>query len=380
MYTITGSTEQQKDCCKTALISIHQGNAVLSWGMAMASTERRQDMNKISVIWVIGLLIAASCGGTSAAEWANPQILATPEIVKKNIDNPDWIIVDCRPLPQYINGHIPGAISLGRKCDKALRDSTDRAFRDISKYERLLGKVGISNDTHVVFYHGDQWTLLDASVGFWILEYLGHDKAYLLDGGINAWRKAGYRLDKKPARKESKIFKAHVVASRYGSTDEVLQVAQATTPGVQLLDSRTMAEHNGSEVHSLRGGHIPNTTINVSHETTLATQKNRKSGKLETIEYLDPDATSKAFATLDKNKRTIAYCHTGTRAAMTYLQLRLLGFKDPANYDESWRVYGSNVSYPVESEQWFDFWNAQWKVEDLERRMKELEKQLAKKK
>lgn len=336
-------------------------------------------MNKVSIIWLINLLIATCCGVTYAAEWANPQLLATPDTVKKNADNPNWVIVDCRPLPDYIKGHIPGAISLGQKCDKALRDTTDRAFRDISKYEKLLGKVGISNDTHVVFYHDNQWTLLDAAVAFWILEYLGHDKVYLLDGGIDAWRKAGNRLDTKPSRKPSKTFKAKMNAKRYGSSDEILKIAQAASSKVQLIDSRAVVEHDGSEVHSLRGGHIPNTTINVSHETTLATQKNRKTGKAETTGYLDPNSASKAFASLDKNKRTIAYCHTGTRAAMTYLQLRLLGFKDPANYDESWRVYGSNVSYPVENEQWFDFWNAQWKAEDLERRIKELEKKLAKK-
>ena len=337
-------------------------------------------MNRISLIWLISMLIAISSNATYAVEWTNPQLLASPDTVKKNIDSPDWVIVDCRPLADYIKGHIPGAISLGQKCDKALRDSTDRAFRDISKYEKLLGKVGISNKSHVVFYHDNQWTLLNAAVAFWILEYVGHDKVYLLDGGIDAWRKAGNRLDTKPARKPSKTFTAKMNASRYGSTDEILKIAQANASAVQLLDSRTSAEHDGSEVHSLRGGHIPNTTINVSHETTLATQKNRKSGKDETTGYLDPDAASKALSSLDKNKRTIAYCHTGTRAAMTYLQLRLLGFKDPANYDESWRVYGSNVYYPVESEQWFDFWNAQWKADDLERRIKKLEKSLAGKK
>lgn len=336
-------------------------------------------MNKAPIVWLINILIVTLCKTAYAAEWANPQLLATPDIIKKNADNPNWIIVDCRPLPDYIKGHIPGAISFGQKCDKALRDSTERAYRDISKYERLLGKVGIGNDSHVVFYHDNQWTLLDSSVAFWILEYLGHDKAYVLDGGIDAWRKAGNRLSKKPSRKPSKTFKAKMNAKRYGSTDEILKIAQATSSKVQLLDSRTAGEHDGSEVHSLRGGHIPNTTINVSHETTLGTKKNRKTGKDEITGYLDPNAASKAFASLDKNKRTIAYCHTGTRAAMTYLQLRLLGFKDPANYDESWRVYGSNVTYPVENEQWFDFWNAQWKTEDLERRVKELEKKLAKK-
>jgi len=329
--------------------------------------------------WILGLLLAG-LSGLSSAEWANPQLLVTPDTVEENINKPDWVVVDCRPLNEYITGHIPGAISLGDKCDKALRDATERAFRDTSKYEKILGKVGISNDSHIVFYHGDQWTLLDASVAFWILEYLGHDKVYLLDGGIDAWRKTGKRLSNKPTRKEPKVFKANPVTGRYATSEEMLLVGKGEVSGIQVIDSRTKSEFNGSEVHALRGGHIPHTTINVSHEKTLATRKNRKTGKTEAMEYLDPDAVSREFAALDKNKRTVAYCHTGTRAAMTYLQLRLLGFKDPANYDESWRVYGSNINFPVENEQWFDFWNAQWQIEDLKRRLKDLEKLLAKKK
>jgi thiosulfate/3-mercaptopyruvate sulfurtransferase len=88
----------------------------------------------------------------AAADWANPELLVTPETVKQNIDKPDWVVVDCRSLKDYAKGHIPGAISLGNRCDKALRDSTSRAFRETSKYEKLLGKVGIGNDTHVVVY------------------------------------------------------------------------------------------------------------------------------------------------------------------------------------------------------------------------------------
>ena len=330
-------------------------------------------MNKRYTTWLSGAFIIGIC--TSAlAGWANPDLLVTPEAVDANIDKPDWVVVDCRPLQDYIKGHIPGAISFGNKCDKALRDETERAFRDITRYERILGKVGIGNNTNVVFYHDNQWTLLDASVAFWVLEYLGHDKVYILDGGVDAWRKAGKRLSKKPTRKDSTEFKAHPVMSRYATSEEMVQVGKGELTGLQLIDSRTKAEHDGSETHALRGGYIPNTTINVSHETTLAMKKDSKTGNMVVTEYLDPDVVAEKFAGLDKSKRTVAYCHTGTRASMTYLQLRLLGFEEPANYDESWRVYGSNIDFPVANEQWFDFWNAQWQLSDLQRRLAELEK------
>ncbi len=340
-------------------------------------------MIKISIwrslgVAVVALSLGVWANAAAAAEWANPELLATPESVKQNIDKPNWVVVDCRSLEDYAKGHIPGAISLGNSCSKALRDVTSRAFRDISKYEKLLGKVGIGNDTHVIVYHGDMKTITSATVAFWILEYLGHDKVQVLDGGLDAWRKAGNRLDSKPAVRKPTTFKANVVASRYGSTDEVLKIANGELPDVQLLDSRTTKEHAGTDMRAIRGGHVPNTILNVSHKATLAQAKDPKSGKMGPIAYFDVDVVSAKFAPLDRSKRTIGYCQTGTRSTMTYLQLRLLGFKDPANWDDSWRVYGSQVSFPVANEQWYNFSSLNNKVRALEAKVKTIEAALKK--
>lgn len=323
--------------------------------------------------WCIAtLLFAGWAGVAAAAQWANPELLVDAKTVKENIGKANWVVVDCRDLKDYAKGHIPGAISFGKRCKKALRDSTSRLHRDAARYEKMLGKAGIGNDSHVVFYYGDLKTLTDATVGFWLMEYLGHDKTHVLNGGLDAWRKAGYRLDNKPARKEATTFKAKVAASSYGETAEVLEVAGGESKA-QLVDSRTANEHKGADIRAIRGGHVPNTTINASHLDTLAKAKNPKTGKLETIAYLDPDAASKAFAGLDKGKRTLAYCQTGTRSTLTYMQLRLLGFKAPANWDESWRVYGSQLAYPVEGEQWYNFAGVNKKVKKLEKQVAALE-------
>ncbi len=63
---------------------------------------------------------------------------------------------------------------------------------------------------------------------------------------------------------------------------------------------------------------------------------------------------------------------------MTYLQLRALGFKDVANWDESWRVYGSQLTYPVAGEQWFNFAGLNNKVKTLEKKIAQMEKAAAK--
>ncbi len=314
-----------------------------------------------------------------AAQWANPGLLMSAEDVGKNISKSDWVVIDCRNLEDYAKGHIPGAISLGKDCKKALRDGTSRVFKDASRYEKILGKVGIGNDTHVVFY-GDSKskTVESAAVGFWVLEYLGHGNVHVMNGGLDAWSKAGKPLATEPTIKQPATFKAKVMKDMIATTDEILQIAKGQKKGVQLIDSRSKGEYEGSDIRALRGGHVPNTTINIPHTETFDMAKDPATGKDKATPFLSPDAVEKAYASLDKNKRTIAYCQTGTRSTIAYLELRLLGFKNPANWDDSWIVWGSGIhkGYPVEDEQWLDL----SKIKALEDEVKKLKEKLEEKK
>lgn len=322
---------------------------------------------------VAGLLAALVAFAPAAlAKWVNADLLLTPEQLQKNLDKPDWVVVDCRALEDYLKGHIPGAISLGRPCGSALRDPTSRVL-EAKRYEDILGRVGISNAHHVVFYHGDMKELTDATTGFWVMEYLGHDKVHVLNGGLDAWRKAGLRLSDKPERREPSTFKVKVVASRLSTTEEVLTIARGQTKGVQLIDSRTAREYKGEDIRSVRGGHVPNTTVNISHLDTLPKVKDPKTEKMVETAYLDADIAAKAFDKLDKSARAVAYCQTGTRSTLTYLQFRLMGFKDPANWDDSWRVYGAKLEYPVADEQWYDFAKVNSDLRALQDKVKALE-------
>ena len=338
---------------------------------------------KMRILIVAGFYLLIATGIAVAAEWANPDLLVTPEQVQQNIDKSDWVVIDARELKDYAKGHIPGAISLGKRVKKALRDSTARVYKDVSKYENLLGKAGIDNNTHVVFYHGDEKTLTDATVGFWVMEYLGHDKVHFMDGGLEAWRNSGFRLAKEPTIKEPKTFAANVAASRYASTDEIFEIAMGQKDGVQVIDSRSKKEYDGDDIRALRGGHVPNTTINVSHKDTMIKELDKKTEKMEATGFIDAKAVQEKFASLDRNKRTIGYCQTGTRSTLTYLELRLLGFKDPANWDDSWRVYASdlNANRPVEGsngEQWYNFDKVNKDLKKLTEKVKELEETIAK--
>lgn len=340
---------------------------------------------RILSLLVALVVVLVFAGAGLSAQWANPDLLVTAEQLKKHINDPNWIVVDCRELKKYVEGHIPGAVSFGKRCKKALRDPTSRVWRDLTKYEKLFSKVGIDYDKHVVFYYGDVKDMPDATVGFWILEYLGHDKVHVLNGGIDAWRKAGERLTKKiPKLKKTNFKVRNVRKSIYADTSEILAIAKGEKKGIQLIDSRTHKEFTGADCRALRCGHVPNVTVNVSHLDTLPKKKDPKTGKKVPVPVLDPDVVSKAFAKLDKNKRTIAYCQTGTRSTLTYFELRLLGFKDPANWDESWRVWGSSLAdFPIEAPngvQYYNFAKVNKTLKKLEKELKKLQKAVGGKK
>jgi thiosulfate/3-mercaptopyruvate sulfurtransferase len=330
---------------------------------------------RVFMVLVVSALVIVSAGVAPAAQWANPDLLVSADALENDLGKPDWIVVDCRKLEEYAKGHIPGAISFGKNCKKALRDGTSRTFRDISKYDKILSKVGISNNSHVVFY-GElkSKSMDDATVAFWVMEYLGHTKTHVLNGGLEGWVSSGKKLEQNPSMKQPATYKAKAVHNRFATTDEMLKFAKGQAKGVQVIDARTKHEYEGTDIRAVKGGHIPHVTINIDHNSTYDQKKDPKTGKDTATSFLSPDHVMEFYKSLDKNKRTIAYCQTGSRSCLTYMELRLMGFKDPANWDDSWIVWGDDLTkkYPIENEEWLDF----SRIDKLEKAVKKLEEKL----
>lgn len=288
----------------------------------------------LSLIIAILLLVTAQA---YSAEYANPKLLVSPADIEKNMGK--WIVLDCRPKAAYDTGHIPGAIHLGDTCAKAMRDVLPDVTRQkkAEDIEKILGDAGISNDKTVVVY-ADVKDITSAGVAFFVLEYWGHKDTRFLNGGIEAWTTEGKKLETAPTKLPAAKFKATAKPKILATTDEMLKIAQGKVKGVQVVDDRTPGEHAGTDVRAKRGGHIPNTTLNVSHTELF----DKATGKIKPMAELE-----KLYANLDKSKRTIGYCQTGTRSSLSYLVKRVMGFKDPANYQDSWIVWGNREDLPI---------------------------------
>jgi thiosulfate/3-mercaptopyruvate sulfurtransferase len=135
--------------------------------------------------------------------------LVSVDALARHLDDPDWRVVDTRfslADPEagrqlYRQAHIPGAAYLHLDEDLSApvtATSGRHPLPDPAAIEATLRDAGICDRTQVVAYDAAGGGI--ASRLWWMLRWLGHPRAAVLDGGFTAWQEAGHRVTAKPAR------------------------------------------------------------------------------------------------------------------------------------------------------------------------------------
>ena len=268
-------------------------------------------------------------------------VIVDTKFVMDKINKPGWVLVDVSFAEDFGKGHIPGAVGLPAWVSKMFADDTKRQAMVLTRLEHTLGEMGIGNDSHVIVY-GAPANVHWNAVLFWILEAGGCNSArrkgtvQFYDGGVGRWQAEGGTLDHLSHAVKPATFKAAAGIKRGAKIDEIQRIVAGKNRAI-ILDTRTPGEYAGTEVRSLRGGHIPQ-AINIDF---------MKNFDLATFRMFSLDQLQDLYKAVPKTQRVITYCQTGQRAAYTYLVLRALGYQDVAIYHDGWRVYGSDPKLPV---------------------------------
>jgi thiosulfate/3-mercaptopyruvate sulfurtransferase len=219
--------------------------------------------------------------------------------------------------------------------------------RDIipaDKFESLMSRSGIGNDTTVVLYgDNNNWF---AAWAFWQMKIYGHRDVRIMNGGRKKWLAEGRPLDTQKPSPAAATYKAHAPdLSIRAFLPEVQEAVKSHSAA--LVDVRSPQEFTGEILAPpglpetcQRGGHIPGA-------------KSVPWGKA-----CNEDGTFKSNADLEQlygavgvtpDTPVIAYCRIGERSSHTWFVLKhLLGYKDVKNYDGSWTEWGNLVGAPVE--------------------------------
>jgi thiosulfate/3-mercaptopyruvate sulfurtransferase len=274
--------------------------------------------------------------------------LVTTDWVAEHLDDEDVVIADVdEDTDLYDKSHIPGAVGFHWQDD--FQDPVRRTFLDKHGFEQLMVAKGITNDTHVVLYGGNNnWF---AAYAYWYFKVYGHDKVSLMDGGRKLWELQSRPMtsDETGVQTTSGYTASEPNVEIRARRDQVLSHYVGAPDGTALIDVRSPAEYNGEIIAP---PHLPNEGAQVpGHIPGAANVPWAKAVNPDTGEFLPVEQLRDLYGQhgVTDDKDVVAYCRIGERSAHSWFVLHeVLGYPKVRNYDGSWTEYGSLVDVPVE--------------------------------
>jgi len=273
--------------------------------------------------------------------------LVSTKWLSEHLDDPDLVLLDCTVCtmpqndggfynvsgrPDYDAGHIPNAGFADLKGELCDSDSSiEFALPTPEQFCLAMGALSVGDDSRVVLYDMN-YTAWAARV-WWMLRWVGFDRAAILDGGMGAWaaekRPLSIETVNRPARELTPKPRPELIADY----NEVLE--SIDNDDVTLIDTLPEEFYRGEISIYQRPGHIPG-AINIDGLKLLD-----KTG------HFRPEHELAAMHKFDNNARSITYCGGGIVASTNAFIMTRLGFTNVAVYTDSLQVWTADPANPM---------------------------------
>jgi thiosulfate/3-mercaptopyruvate sulfurtransferase len=273
--------------------------------------------------------------------------LVDTETLSQHLDDPHWVIVDCRFVltdpdagrRRYEAGHIPGARYAHLEEDLSSPVTPASGRHPLPLPEVLaekLGRWGIDKTRQVVVYD-DSFGAIAARL-WWLLRWLGHEACALLDGGFPKWQREGRPVRRDLPSVVPTRFHPAVNDAMWVDAEEVAALLAA--PGTLLVDARAEERFRG-EIEPLDkvAGHIPG-AINMPYEDNLDF-----SG-----EFLSDEALREHYLAMLHGvppQKVVQMCGSGVTACHNILAMEHAGLAGAKLYAGSWSEWITDPRRPV---------------------------------
>ncbi len=247
-----------------------------------------------------------------------------------------WTVQQPDGRPEYLAGHIPGAVFVDLDADLSDHTQSGRGRHPLPTAPALQAAArrwGLEDGDDVVVY--DNWNLQAAARAWWLLRAGGMSGVRLLDGAWAAWQAQGHPTATDiPAPPPGSVTISSLAAMP--AVDAGAVAAQAISSDAVVLDARAAARYRGDEEPlDPKAGHVPGAVSAPTAENLTAAGVFRPAAELRA-----------RFEALGAGTHPVAvYCGSGVTATHQIAALAVAGY-DAALYPGSWSEW-SNSDRPV---------------------------------
>jgi thiosulfate/3-mercaptopyruvate sulfurtransferase len=274
-------------------------------------------------------------------------LISTDEL-SKVLGRPDVVICDVRhDLAQpdtwgeaeYAKGHLPGAqfVHIDRDLSAPKTGKNGRHPLPTPEFAAaLFARLGIDEHKQVVAY--DQGNGMYAARLWWMLHWLGHEAAAVLDGGLAKWSREGRAVSTEVPNVQPVSFGVHRVTPTVNATGVRASLNRRT---LFLVDARAPERFRG-EVEPIDqvAGHIPG-----AHNRPF-TQNLDADGTFKLPAFL----RAEFMALLDgaSHETVVHSCGSGVSACHNILAMEVAGLPGTRLYPGSWSEWSADPGRPIE--------------------------------
>ena len=273
--------------------------------------------------------------------------LIEPAELARHLGDPRWVIVDCRfdlanpnaGREQFRSGHIPGAryAHLNEDLSGPITPHSGRhPLPRPEEFARRLGAWGIDARSQVVAYDDAAGAI--AARLWWMLRWVGHEAAAVVNGGLKAWLAAGLPLDVEEPRVTPATYVARPRPEEALTVDEV--VSALADRSIVLVDARSADRFAGqNETIDPVAGHVPGAR---SHPFMSNLDAERRFLPAHVLR----ERWSKTLGTASAD-RVVTMCGSGVTACHHLLALQVAGLAGARLYPGSWSEWIRDDTRPT---------------------------------
>jgi len=250
-------------------------------------------------------------------------------------------LLDASSLRSYRAEHIPNATHV------FWEDTVDPNYpvfgavvtQGFEQQQRLdvITRFGVEPDEQIVVYDRDSG--FRAARIVWFLRLLGFSFVSILDGGIDAWKRAG-------GSTQAGVNEAPPVQAKVNPVEGFYVVTEALRQRLDAGNSHIVDVRSESELTDTLDGQIPVGRIPGSVPLPWPEFVDSSTGLLRSQTELN---SAFEAANISTDSDIVIVARFGVESALSWIVFRQAGFERALTYDRGWVEWASTPGLPIES-------------------------------